>query len=131
YVYSEHNLVTFYSKYNYYLSGITYGFFDCVIFVSHEVGEIIRKVQRGWFFKTKNAVIILNGIDTNKFLCTHRSQLEPSKTLTVGLIARFRPQKRVDRWVEVATALHKKNPNMKFIMAGDGPDDEMLRQKIK
>ena len=130
YVYSEHNLVTFYSKYNYYLSGITYGFFDCVIFVSHEVGEIIRKVQRGWFFKTKNAVIILNGIDTNKFLCTHRSQLEPSKTLTVGLVARFRPQKRVDRWVEVAAALHKKNPNIKFIMVGDGPDDEMLRQKI-
>jgi glycosyltransferase involved in cell wall biosynthesis len=47
------------------------------------------------------------------------------------LVARFRPQKRVDRWIEVAAALHKKNPNMKFIMAGDGPDDEMLRQKIK
>jgi glycosyltransferase involved in cell wall biosynthesis len=130
YVYSEHNLVTFYSKYNYYLSGITYGFFDCVIFVSHEVGEIIRKVQKGWFFKTKNTVTILNGIDTNKFLCTHRSQLEPSKTLTVGLVARFRPQKRVDRWVEVAAALHKKNSSIKFIMVGDGPDDEMLRQKI-
>lgn len=130
YVYSEHNLVTFYSKYNYYFSGITYGFFDCVIFVSHEVGEVIRKVQKGWFFKTKNAVTILNGIDTNKFLCTHRSQLEPSKTLTVGLVARFRPQKRVDRWVEVAAALHKKNSNIKFIMVGDGPDDEMLRQKI-
>ena len=130
YVYSEHNLVTFYSKYNYYLSGITYGFFDCVIFVSHEVGEVIRKVQKGWFFKTKNAVTILNGIDTNKFLCTHRSQLEPSKTLTVGLVARFRPQKRVDRWVEAAAALHKKNSNIKFIMVGDGPDDEMLRQKI-
>ena len=131
YVYSEHNLVTFYSKYNYYLSGLAYKFFDCVIFVSKEVEETVRKVQKGWFFKTKNAFTILNGIDTNKFSCTHRSQLDPSKTLTVGLVARFRPQKRVDRWIEVAAALHKKNPNMKFIMAGDGPDDEMLRQKIK
>jgi glycosyltransferase involved in cell wall biosynthesis len=130
YVYSEHNLVTFYSKYNYYLSGLTYGFFDCVIFVSYEVGEIIRKVQKGLFFKTRNAVTILNGIDTNKFSCTHRSQIDPSKSLTVGLVARFRPQKRVDRWVEVAAALHKKNPNIKFIMVGDGPDDETLRQKI-
>jgi len=130
YIYSEHNLVTFYSKYNYYLSGLTYGFFDCVIFVSHEVGEIIRKMQRGWFFKTKNTVTILNGIDTNKFLCTHRLQLDPSKTLTVGLVARFRPQKRVDRWAEVAAVLCKKNPNIKFIMVGDGPDDEMLRKKI-
>ncbi len=130
YIYSEHNLVTFYSKYNYYLSGLTYGFFDCIIFVSHEVGDTIRKVQKGWFFKTKNAVTILNGIDTNKFLNVYRSQLNPAETLTIGLVARFRPQKRVDRWVEVAAAIHKKKPNIKFIMVGDGPDDEMLRQKI-
>src|SRR5206468_7422408 len=52
------------------------------------------------------------------------------KALTVGLVARFRPQKRVDRWVEVAAAIHKKNSNIKFIMVGDGPDDEILRQKV-
>lgn len=131
YVYSEHNLVTFYSKYNYYLSGLTYKFFDCVIFVSHEVRETVRKIEKGKFFKIKNAVTILNGIDTNKFLCPHRLQRDPSSTLTVGLVARFRPQKRVDRWIEVAAALHQKNPNIKFIMVGDGPDDEMLQQKIK
>ncbi len=130
FIYSEHNLVNFYKKFNYYLSGITYGFFDCVIYVSAEVGEVIAKVQKGWFYKTKKAVTILNGIDTNKFLCTHRSQINPAATLTVGLVARFRPQKRVDRWVEVAAAVHVKNPNIKFIMVGDGPSDELLRQKI-
>jgi glycosyltransferase involved in cell wall biosynthesis len=130
YVYSEHNLVTFYSKYNYYLLGLTYGFFDCVIFVSHEVGETIKKIQKSWFFKTRNTVTVLNGIDTNKFLCSHRSQMDSSKILTVGLVARFRPQKRVDRWVEVAATLHKKNSDIKFIMTGDGPNDETLRQKI-
>lgn len=130
YIYSEHNLVTFYSKYNYYLSGLTYGFFDCVIFVSHEVGEVIKKVQKDWFFKTKKSATILNGIDTNKFYCTHRLQIDSAKALTVGLVARFRPQKRVDRWVEAASVIHKKNPNIKFLMVGDGPDDEMLRKKI-
>ena len=35
---------------------------------------------------------------TEKFQCTHRSELKPSETLTIGLVARFRPQKRVDRW---------------------------------
>jgi glycosyltransferase involved in cell wall biosynthesis len=130
YVYTEHNLVTFYSKYNYYLSGLMYRFFDCVIFVSQEVEDTIRKVQKAWLFKTKKNVVIPNGIDTNKFLCT-RNQLDSSKNLTVGLVARFRPQKRVDKWVEVAAVLHKKNSNIKFIMVGDGPDDEMLRQKIE
>ena len=56
YIYSEHNLVNFYTKYNYYLSGWTYGFFDSVIYVSHEVGEVIRKMQKGWFFKTNYPV---------------------------------------------------------------------------
>ncbi|MBG9376856.1 glycosyltransferase [Panacibacter sp. DH6] len=131
YIYSEHNLVNFYSKYNYYLSGWTYGFFDSVIYVSHEVGEVIRKIQKGWFFKTNHPVTILNGIDTNKFHCTHRQQLSPAQTLTIGLVARFRPQKRVDRWAEVAAAVHKKNPAIKFLMVGDGPSDELLRQRIK
>lgn len=130
YIYSEHNLVNFYPKYNFYLSGWTYGFFDCLIYVSHEVGEVVKKYQKGWFFKTKKAVTILNGIDINKFLCTHRLQINPAETLTVGLVARFRPQKRVDRWVEVAAEIHKKNPAIKFLMVGDGPDDEMLSQKI-
>jgi len=36
----------------------------------------------------------------------------------------------VDRWAEVAAAAHKINPNIKFLMVGDGPSDELLRQRI-
>ena len=54
-MYSEHNLVNYYTKYNYYISGWVYGLFDCVIYVSHEVGEVINKVRKGWFYKTKKA----------------------------------------------------------------------------
>ncbi|HNP22942.1 MAG TPA: glycosyltransferase [Panacibacter sp.] len=130
FVYSEHNLVNYYTKYNYYISGWVYGLFDCVIYVSHEVGEVINKVRKGWFYKTKKGVTILNGIDTEKFQCTHRSELKPSETLTIGLVARFRPQKRVDRWAEVAAAIHKINPGIKFLMVGDGPSDDLLRETI-
>lgn len=129
YIYSEHNLVNHYSKYNYYLSGLTYGYFDSVIFVSHEVGEVIKKVQKKGFYTTKHPVTILNGIDTNKFYNPSTNGLE-NRPLTVGLVARFRPQKRVDQWVEVAAAVHKINPAIRFLMVGDGPDDEMLRNKI-
>ena len=131
FIYSEHNLVNHYTKYNYYLSGLTYGFFDAVIYVSHEVGEVIRKIQKGWFYKVQKGVTILNGIDTNKYSSTHRSGQDISKSMTVGLVARFRPQKRVDRWAEVAAEVHKLNPAIKFLMVGNGPDDEMLRNKIK
>lgn len=131
FVYSEHNLVTFYAKYNYYLSGITYNLFDCLVYVSHEVGEVVNQSRKGWFFKTKKAVTILNGINTDKFSNAHRLISENERSFTVGLVARFRPQKRVDRWVETAAEIHKLNPNIKFLMVGDGPDDEMLRDKIK
>lgn len=129
YLYSEHNLVNHYSKYNYYLSGITYGYFDSVIFVSHEVGEVIRKIQKKGFYTTKHAITILNGIDTAKFYNPSVNGLE-NRPFTVGLVARFRPQKRVDRWVEVAAAVHRLDPKIQFLMVGDGPDDEMLRKKI-
>ncbi|MFT4153263.1 glycosyltransferase [Parafilimonas sp.] len=131
FVYSEHNLVSFYAKYNYYLSGLAYGFFDCLIYVSHEVGEVVRRVQKGWFFKTKKAVTIPNGINTDKFTNVHRCYNDVNHNFTVGLLARFRPQKRVDRWAEVAAEVHKMNPNIKFLMVGNGPDDEMLRARIK
>ena len=107
FIYSEHNLVTFYTKYNYYLIGMAYGFFDCLIYVSHEVGEVIKKVQKGWFFKTKKSVTILNGVNTEKFSNAHRDNENVDKNFTVGLVARFRPQKRVDRWVEVAAEIYK------------------------
>src|SRR6476659_6774959 len=44
FIYSEHNLVTFYTRYNYYFIGMAYRFFDCVIYVSQEVSEVIKKV---------------------------------------------------------------------------------------
>lgn len=130
FIYSEHNLVTFYAKYNYYLSGLTYNFFDCIIPVSHEVSEVIKQSRKGMFFKTKKSATILNGINTDKFSNAHRSTENINENFTVGLVARFRPQKRVDKWVEVAAAVNKINPNIKFLMVGDGPDDEMLRNKI-
>lgn len=130
FIYSEHNLVSFYAKYNYYFSGLTYGFFDSIIPVSHEVSEVIKQSRKGFFFKTKKSVTILNGINTDKFSNAHRSTENLNENFTVGLVARFRPQKRVDKWVEVAAAVNKINPNIQFLMVGDGPNDEMLRNKI-
>lgn len=130
FIYSEHNLVTFYAKYNFYLSGLMYNSFDCIIPVSHEVSEVIKRSRKGFFFKSKKTVTILNGINTDKFSNTHRNTKNLNENFTVGLVARFRAQKRVDKWVEVAAAVYKLNQNIKFLMVGDGPDDEMLRNKI-
>ncbi len=129
FIYSEHNLVTHYAKYNYNLSGFTYSYFDAVIYVSHEVGEVIKKAQRGRFFKVKKGVTILNGIDTDKFHNQNKINRDTSK-LVVGLVARFRPQKRVDKWAEVAYEITKLTDKITFVLVGDGPSDALLREKI-
>lgn len=129
FIYSEHNLVTHYSKYNYNLSGLTYSYFDAVIYVSHEVGEVIKEQQKGNFFKTQKAVTILNGIDTDKFNNSNKLT-QQNDTLTVGLVARFRPQKRVDRWAEVAAEVKKLSDKFSFLMVGDGPSDGLLRERM-
>jgi glycosyltransferase involved in cell wall biosynthesis len=129
FIYSEHNLVTHYSKYNYNLSGLTYSYFDAVIYVSHEVGEVIKQSQKGRFFKTKKAVTILNGIDTEKFDNSNKLNGQKDK-LTVGLVARFRPQKRVERWAEVAAEVKKLSDKFNFLMVGDGPSDGLLRERM-
>ncbi len=130
FIYSEHNLVTHYAKYNYNLSGFTYSYFDAVIYVSHEVGEVIKASQKGRFFKTQKGVTILNGIDTEKYNNKDKINRTEGK-LTVGLVARFRPQKRVDKWVEVAAEIRKLTDQIAFLMVGDGPEDDMLRHKIE
>lgn len=130
FIYSEHNLITHYAKYNYTLSGFSYSYFDAVIYVSGEVREVIKKAQRGRFFKVKKGVTILNGIDTEKF--NNRDKINHSTdNLIVGLVARFRPQKRVDKWIEVAAEIRKLTDKISFLLVGDGPDDVMLREKIK
>jgi glycosyltransferase involved in cell wall biosynthesis len=92
---------------------------------------VIKKVSKGWFFRTKSSVTILNGIDTDKYVAPDRVGDLVKQELVVGLVARFRPQKRVDRWVEVAAEIRKQTDKVFFIMVGDGPEDNMLREKIK
>ena len=129
FIYTEHNLVTHYAKYNYLLSGLTYRYFDAVIYVSREVGEVIVSAQKGGFFKVKKGLTILNGIDTDKFNNEDKAAVIKDK-LVVGLVARFRPQKRVDKWAEVAAEIKMLSAKFTFIMVGDGPSDTLLREKI-
>lgn len=130
FIYTEHTLISFYSKYNYYLSALTYGWQDCVISVSKEVSDEIEQRKKGWFFKRKYPVIILNGVNTDKFFVADRNKITDAKKLRLGLVARFRPNKRLDRWIEVADEIHKRNKDVQFIVFGDGPDEENVRNKV-
>ncbi|MEM6730034.1 MAG: glycosyltransferase [Myxococcota bacterium] len=66
--------------------------------------------------------VIDNGVDTERFTPErkHAGALE-SDRFTVGLVARFDPQKDVRTFVEAAKRFNV--PNARFVLAGEGMDD--------
>jgi len=60
-----------------------------------------------------------------------RAELLGDGSHVIVTIARLMYQKGIDILVDCAVELHKTNPGYRFIVAGDGPDEDMLRQLAK
>jgi glycosyltransferase involved in cell wall biosynthesis len=134
-VYTEHNKWERYHKLTYLLNKFTFGSQQRVIAVSAEVANSI-KTNYG---KAKPLVqVVANGTDTFKYSRTQhlgnelRAALNIPETATViGITCVFRAQKRLSTWLEIAQALHAKNPDTFFIIVGDGPLKEEVHAKAK
>jgi glycosyltransferase involved in cell wall biosynthesis len=100
-----------------------------VVAVSEEVERSIRQ-------HTKSTIpvdVVLNGIDIRRF---DRSIVEgkklrrdlgiPERAQVVGTVAVFRRQKRLDVWLGAARHLLNRNPDLHFLIVGDGPLREDL-----
>ena len=122
FVFTEHTLISSLKGYNYIFSGISYGFNDCVISVSEEVSDEIKKCQKRYLFNRRKAVTILNGVDTGRFNVPERLASPVNENLIVGLVARLRPHKRLDKWMEIAEEIHRRNKMIRFVIVGDGPN---------
>ncbi len=130
FVFTEHTLISSLKGYNYIFSGISYGFNDCVISVSEEVSDEIKKCQKRYLFNRRKAVTILNGVDTGRFNVPERLASPVNENLIVGLVARLRPHKRLDKWMEIAEEIHRRNKMIRFVIVGDGPEFNLLRQYV-
>lgn len=130
FIYTEHNLFTHHHRLHYYMNGFTYGMYDSIISCGYEVFYTLEKVQKSWFYKTNNHIALINGINTDKFAFNQKT-IEPNKKMVVGLVAMFRHQKRIDRWVEVAEAVAKKTDTIRFLLIGADYEEEMIRAMVK
>lgn len=81
---------------------------------------------------------LLNGVNTERFAPTDfprtrlRAQLRLPETKTIiGTVCVFRTQKRLQHWVTLATRLYRKYPELHFVIVGDGPEEENIRQQIR
>jgi glycosyltransferase involved in cell wall biosynthesis len=86
---------------------------------------------------TGRFTIIPNGIDTSHFrppadsaTCKQALGL-PADSLTVSLIARIRPEKRHDLFLEAARLVHPQMPQTRFLIAGSGPLEEKYKDFVR
>lgn len=134
-VYTEHNKWERYHKLTYYMNKLSFSYQQRVIAVSSEVANSIKTN----YTKAKPQIqVVANGVDTVKYTRTQpaghdiRTQLNiPATATVIGITCVFRAQKRLGTWLEIAKALHDKQPDTYFIIVGDGPLRDEIHAKAK
>lgn len=129
-VYTEHNKWERYHKVTYFLNKMSFVNQERVIAVSEDVANSIKKHHHK---KRPVIQVVANGINIDKY--DHNFQINrdirkelniPERATVIGTTCVFRKQKRLDVWLEIANAVHQKNPETHFIIVGDG----VLRKEI-
>lgn len=96
-----------------------------------------------WLFGNKeydkgNVYLLNNAIDLAKFKYNEALRKKKRKelgikdnTLVIGHIGRFVAQKNHDYLIDIFNEIHKKNNNSILLLAGKGPLEEEIRNKVK
>lgn len=79
--------------------------------------------------------LIQNAIDLRKFSAGHGTRAEarselglPAGVPVVAGVGRLNPQKNFTLFIRVAAAILREKPDVHFLLAGDGPEEEALRR---
>ncbi len=96
-----------------------------------------------WLFGNKefdkgNVYILNNAIDIEKFKYDENIRKEVRKelnitddTLVIGHIGRFVPQKNHTFLIDIFNEVHKERTNSLLLLVGQGPLQEMIKEKVK
>lgn len=122
-VYTEHAPVSSYHPIVRRLSNLTWQWQEWAIAISEDVADSIR----AYAGKEVPVQTVWNGVNTTRFSPMHearrtiRSSLGiPAGVPVIGTVAVFRPEKRLDVWLEAAQKIRAEVPGAQFILVGDG-----------
>jgi glycosyltransferase involved in cell wall biosynthesis len=100
--------------------------FDAVVAVSGDTRDYLMHECR---VDAKKILTIFNGIETEK--ADTPSETNRKNKVIVGSAGRFFPVKNYTCMVDIAYEVLKHRPNVEFALAGDGPEKEVIRDKIQ
>lgn len=132
-VYTEHNKQERYHFLTKWMNHKTFDSQSMAIAVSKDVQLSIEKnIRPSIPIKT-----ILNGVNTSKYDCNNYDKIHirkvnniPNDSVVLGTVAVFRTQKRLVKWVEVASFIKQRLPSAFFIMLGDGPEEDKIKEEV-
>jgi glycosyltransferase involved in cell wall biosynthesis len=74
--------------------------------------------------------VVENGVDLERFGPRMGSRADRT-TVRVGVVANLRPVKNIDGLIRAAEAVCRINPQVRFEVAGDGPERPILERQIR
>lgn len=131
-VYTEHNLQERYRVPTRWLNRATWTLQDHVVAVSDEVRRSIESALP----RRVPVTVVTNGIPAfaapgdGQARAAARAALGLEEGLTVGTVAVFRTQKRLDHWLAAARRIADEVPGARFVIVGDGPERERVETEI-
>lgn len=109
---------------------------DSIICCAHSVKE----VHAGLGYTPDKLAIVSNGVELDRFypdnlarqILRSEWRIAPDQ-LTIGMIARFDPQKDVCTFLEAASIVRRYYPNVRFILCGPGfdPNNQEVIEQLK
>ena len=131
-VYTQHGPLEHSNRYSQIMNLRTWRYQDHVIAVSPEVeGSVAQYAPIG-----PPVTLVQNGIPTDWFApdAARRAQMRrrlglAESDVLVGTVAVFRPQKRLDLWLDAAARLRTKHPKVRFVIVGAGPLEAELEAR--
>ncbi len=94
------------------------------------VSRALARELSAWGIPAANIKVIHNGIDAAPFeqAGRQRSYIAGDSEIVVGTVARMAPQKGLSHLLQAAVLLVRRFPRLRFILAGDGPDLNSLKE---
>ena len=131
-VYTEHNKQERYHPITRRVNLATMGLNAAILSVSEDVKQ---SIEARWNGDRRKLRVLINGVNTQRFNPADydktrcRSELGlPAGVPIIGTVCVFRTQKRLDRWMQLARDLKQQIPEAYFVVLGDGPMEEQVKQ---
>ena len=133
-IYTEHNKQERYHFLTRHLNLRTLGFNQYVIACS---GDVKVSIDKHISLPGTPVEPLLNGVNTERFSRTNfprtrvRAELGlPENKVIIGTVCVFRTQKRLHHWLDLAARLYADHPDLHFVIVGDGPEEDRLREQV-